>query len=591
MVVHRDVAGKTEDVTPPPFNARSRVHEYGGASYTVSDGVIYFTHFDDHRLYRLRPGQHAEAITPNADLRYADAVVDRRRQCLYCVREDHTQPGEPTNTVVQVFVDRENPGRIVAAGHDFYSSPRLSPDGRHLCWLAWNHPNMPWDGCELWLADLDDEGMPRNARPIAGGDNESIFQPEWSPDGQLYFVSDRSGWWNLYRYDAPNAEALCPVEAEFGRPQWVLGIPTYAFAGARIVCSYTQKGFWHLALLDPDTKKLDRIDTGYTDIHSVRANDRFACFIASSPTESAAVVRLDLSTRRPEVLRRSSATVIDPAYLSHAQPIEFPTEKGLTAHAFYYPPKNRDYVGPPNEKPPLLVRSHGGPTSATSSGLKADIQFWTSRGIAVLDVNYGGSTGYGREYRQRLDGAWGIVDVDDCVHGARFLIERGDVDPERIAIRGGSAGGYTTLAALAFRRFFKAGASYYGVSDLEALAKDTHKFESRYLDRLIGPYPAAVDLYRQRSPIHFADRLSCPVILFQGLQDKVVPPNQAEIMVDALKAKRLPVAYVAFAGEQHGFRRAENIKRAFENELYFYGRIFGFEPADSLTPVAIENLP
>jgi dipeptidyl aminopeptidase/acylaminoacyl peptidase len=593
VIVRRTPDGRTADVNPAPFNARTRVHEYGGGSYTVADGTVFFANFADQRLYRQRPGEAPRPITPEAELRYADGVVDRARGQLFCVREDHRMAGpQAANTLVSVGLEGVEEGRVLIGGNDFYSTPRLSPDGTRLAWLTWNHPDMPWDGNELWAAELTEDGTLARCELVAGGPNESVFQPEWSPDGVLYFVSDRTGWWNLYRRRAGEVEPVCPRQAEFGRPQWLFGMPTYAFAAAgRIVCSFTEQGSWRLAVLDTATGRLELIETPYAEIAGVRASPRHAVFVAGSPTEPSAVVRLDLSTRRCEVLRRSSSLELDPGYVSVPRAVEFPTEDGQTAHAFYYPPHNRDFTGPPGERPPLLVRSHGGPTSASGSTLRPDIQYWTSRGIAVLDVNYGGSTGYGLPYRQRLNGRWGIVDVDDCVNGARYLVGRGEADGNRLAVRGGSAGGYTTLCALTFRDVFRAGASHFGVSDLEGLAKDTHKFESRYLDRLIGPYPERRDLYRERSPIHFTDRLSCPVILFQGLEDKVVLPNQAELMVEALRAKGLPVAYVPFAGEQHGFRRAENIKRAFDAELYFYGRIFGFTPADALEPVPIENLP
>ena len=426
---------------------------------------------------------------------------------------------------------------------------------------------------------------------IAGGHGESVFQPEWSSDGILYFVSDRSGWWNIYRATSDGVECLCEMIAEFGVPQWVFGLSTYAFESPdRIVCTFAEQGIWRLGTINTRIRQFERIESPFTDIMFVQASAGRAVFLAGSPTQPFAIVELDLATRAISVLQRSTNVEIDAAYLSEAEPIEFPTENGLTAHGFYYPPKNRDVTGPQAEQPLLLVKSHGGPTSAAVAILMLTIQYWTSRGIAVLDVNYGGSTGYGRAYRERLRGTWGIVDVDDCVNGARFLAARGDVDANRTVIDGGSAGGYTTLCALTFRDYFKAGASYYGVSDLEALELDTHKFESRYTDGLVGPYPERKDLYRQRSPIHFTDGLSCPLIFFQGLEDKVVLPNQAEMMVDALRQKGLPVAYVAFEGEQHGFRRAENIKSALDGELYFYSRVFGFELAEAVEPVTIENL-
>jgi dipeptidyl aminopeptidase/acylaminoacyl peptidase len=487
----------------------------------------------------------------------------------------------------------EDGGQVLVSGNNFYASPRLSPDGARLSWLTWNHPNMPWDGCELWAAAVLADGTLGRAELVAGGLDESIFQPQWSPDGVLHFASDRTGWWNLYRQraDRVRVEQLTDMPAEFGLPQWVFGMSTYAFASAeRIICAYTRDGVWHLASLDTRTKALMPFDLPYTEVSDLCVGAGAVVFTAASPSQSDAVVRLDLGAGQVTVLRRSSDVAIDAGYLSTPQSIEFPTEGGLTAHGIFYPPTNRDFVAPSGERPPLLVLSHGGPTGATSTSLSLGTQYWTSRGFAVLDVNYGGSTGYGRAYRQRLDDAWGVVDVDDCVNGARYLVAQGLADESRLAIRGGSAGGYTTLAALTFRDVFRAGASHFGVSDLEALATDTHKFESRYLDRLVGPYPARRDLYIARSPIHFTDRLSTPIILLQGLEDKVVPPSQAEKMFAAVKAKGLPVAYVPFEGEQHGFRKAENIKRAMEAELYFYSRIFRFDLADPVEPVKIENL-
>lgn len=591
-LMRRSPDGTLSDVVSPAYNLRTRVHEYGGGAVAVAGGTVYFSNFSDQRLYLQNPDSEPVPVTPEAALRYADGVVDQHRGRMICVCEDHTQNGnEAVTTLVSLNLAGNAERKTIASGNDFYASPRLSADGSRLAWLTWNHPNMPWDGTELWVAELDADGSPGRAERVAGGVNESIFQPEWSADGVLYFVSDRTGWWNLYRWRNGRVEATIRMEAEFGQPQWIFGMSTYALASPeRIICSYCRQGKWHLASLDTTTNRLEAIETPYTTISSVRAQPGRVVFLAASPTEPSAVVQFNLAGGEFEVLRRSSEITLDPAYLSVPEAIEFPTEQGYTAHAFFYAPKNGDYVGPPGERPPLLVWSHGGPTSATSSALNPGIQYWTSRGIAVLDVNYGGSTGYGRAYRQRLAGQWGIVDVDDCVNGAQYLVARGHVDGERLIIRGGSAGGYTTLCALTFRDVFKAGASYFGVSDLEALTRETHKFESRYLDRLIGPYPERRDLYLERSPLHFSDRLSCPLIFLQGLEDKVVLPNQAEMMVEALRTKGLPVAYVPFAGEQHGFRRAENMKRALDVELYFYARVFGFELADPVEPVLIENL-
>ena len=591
VIVRRLMNGTVIDITPAGFNARTRVHEYGGGDYAVSNGAIVFSNFTDQQLYRQQLGSKPTPLTPQNALRYADGEIDRRRNLFFCVREDHSTQGEVVNTIACVDVSGDDAGKALISGNDFYSSPRLSPDGSRLAWLTWNHPNMPWDGTELWIGTLSNDGSVTEKRKIAGGVDESIFQPEWSPDGTLYFASDRTGWWNLYRRRERQVEALCPMEAEFGQPQWVFGTSLYAFASEqRILCSYAKNGRDYLAVLNADTRQLETIELPFTTISQIRAAGNRAIFIGASATQTTAIVSLDLSTHNLEVLRRSRETSGDAGYFAEPRAIEFATERGLTAHGYFYPPRNRDYTAPAQEKPPLLVMSHGGPTSSSSSSLKYSIQYWTSRGIAVLDVNYGGSSGYGRAYRQRLNGQWGIVDVDDCVNGARYLVQSGEVDGARLAIRGGSAGGYTTLCALTFRNAFKAGASHYGISDLEALAKDTHKFESRYLDGLIGAYPERRDLYVQRSPIHFTDRLSCPMIIFQGLEDKVVPPNQAEKMVEAVRAKRLPVAYLTFEGEQHGFRKAENIKRVLEAELYFYSRIFQFELAEPVEPVVIENL-
>ncbi|MDZ8055465.1 MAG: S9 family peptidase [Aulosira sp. ZfuVER01] len=590
-VIVRLKDGQIQDVTPAGYNVRTRVHEYGGASFIVVNGTVYFSNFADQRLYCQSADSEPKPITTEVAKRYADAIFDHQRQRIICVCEDHTVAGrEAVNTLVSLGLQGDGTTQQLLGGNDFYASPRLSPDGSRLAWLTWNHPNMPWDGTELWVAEVQAYGLLGKAEQIAGGLEESIFQPQWSPDGTLYFISDRTGWWNLYRWQDGSVETLTQMNAEFGKPLWVLGMSTYDFESSdRIICSYTQQGIWHLASLDTTTKQLEPLPSPYTDISSLHAAPGKVVFIGGSPTESTALVQLDLASKKLEVLRRASEVKIEAGYLSLPQAIAYPTADGKTAYALFYPPQNHDYTAPVGEKPPLIVKSHGGPTAAAGSSLNFRIQYWTSRGIAVLDVNYGGSTGYGREYRQRLDGQWGIVDVDDCADGARSLVEKGEVDGNRLAISGGSAGGYTTLCALTFRDTFKAGASHYGVSDLEALARDTHKFESRYLDRLIGAYPEQRQIYQERSPINFTERLGSPVIFFQGLEDQVVPPNQTEAMVTALRVKGVPVAYLPFEGEQHGFRRAENIKRSLEGELYFYSQIFGFGLAESVESVAIEN--
>lgn len=591
VIVRKGPGKDIEDIIPAPFNARTRVHEYGGGAYTIFDRTIFFSNFADQRLYRLDPGSLPRPITPAAELRYADGVIDASRNRMICICEDHCIAGrEAVNSIVAVDLDGEKEITILAQGYDFYSSPRLSPDGRKLAWLSWNHPQMPWDGTELWTGELKQDGSLHAIERVAGGISESIFQPDWSPDGLLHFVSDRTGWSNLHRWQDGQSEALTDMQAELARPPWRFGFSTYAFiAPDRIICTYTQDGIWRLACLDTSSLKIDPMETPFTEISYLKAWQDYALFIAGSPERSSAVVKLDLPSEEIEVIRSSSRAVIDQSYLSWPKSISYPSGKGL-AYAFYYRPKNRDYEGLPEERPPLLVISHGGPTGAAYSALNLMIQHWTSRGIAVLDVNYGGSTGYGRAYRERLKGMWGIVDVEDCANGAAYLAEKGEVDRDRLIIRGGSAGGYTTLAALAFRTIFRAGASYYGVSDLETLARETHKFESRYLDGLVGPYPDRIDLYLERSPIHFPEKLSCPVIFFQGSEDRIVPPNQARMMFEALRSRGLPTALVEFEGEQHGFRRAENIKRALDAELYFYSRVFNFQTADLIEPVPIENI-
>lgn len=584
--------GNCLDLTPEPFNIRTRVHEYGGGGYFVSNRTVYFSNFIDQQIYRQDKGSPPQPITHENRFRYADYCPDQNRNLLFCVREDHRREKHVVNTLTAIKCKGDDDGgKVIVEGNDFYSSPRLSPNGTKLVWLTWNHPNMPWDGTELWMGEVNSNGTLEGTDRVAGGTSESIFHPLWSPDGILYFISDRTGWWNLYRYQNRNVQPLCPLAAEFGEPQWVFGMSTYGFESAqRIVCTYRQKGRSHLASLDTKTLHLEKIETPYTDIRNLSVADGQALFIGGSPTETSSVIHLDLKTGQCKILRRSSGLNVDAGYISVPKAIEFPTQGGLTAHAFYYPPCNRDYSAPEGVKPPARVLSHGGPTASASNVFNARIQYWTSRGFAVLDVNYGGSTGYGRAFRQRLDGQWGLVDVEDCIHGIRYLVDRDEVDEKRLAIAGGSAGGYTTLCALTFHDVFSAGASYYGVADLEILAQDTHKFESRYLDNLIGPYPKQRKLYIERSPIHFAELLSCPLILFQGLEDEVVPPNQAEKMFEAVRKKGIPVAYLPFKGEQHGFRNAKNIKRVLDAELYFYSKVFDFYLVDPVEPVRIENL-
>lgn len=577
------------DVLPDGFAARTRVHEYGGGAWSVHEGVLFFANWSDQRLYRLDPGSSGPVVvTPEPEIpmgdRYADLDVAPDGTWLVCVREHHPVDGtEAVNEIVAITTDGSRAPQRLVTGPDFVSFPRVSPDGTRLAWTQWNHPHMPWDQTTLGVADIED-GATDHLLSVAGAARESIFQPQWSPDGVLHYVSDRSGWWNLYR--EASDDPVVAIEGEIGVPQWVFALSRYSFlADDQVVCACRKDG----------RDVLLGYDLPFTSIDSVVSDGRRVVFVGASATQEPAIVRLDPATGGHELLRTPRELGLDPAWISVPEPIEFPTAPGpdgdpRTAHALYYPPTNPEAIAPTGDRPPLLVLSHGGPTSSARPMLSLGTQFWTSRGFAVVDVDYGGSTGYGREYRDRLQGTWGIVDVEDCVAAAEFLAQRGDADSERLCIRGGSAGGYTTLQALSTTDVFAAGASHYGVADLGALARDTHKFESRYLDGLVGPWPEAASLYRDRSPIEHTDGLSSPMIILQGSEDEVVPPAQAEMMVAALEAKGLPYAYVLFDGEQHGFRKAENIIRALESELSFYAQVFGFDPAGHIDPVTVVNL-
>jgi len=588
-LLRRD-ADAAAELTPAPFNVRTRVHEYGGGALLVAKGTAWFSNFADNRIYRIEGDGEAAPVSTGGDLRYADFVLDAQRQRLVGVREDHAGGGTyPVNTICALAFDGSE--TVLVDGNDFYSSPRLSPDGSQLAWLSWDHPRMPWQGTELWLADVAADGTLVDGRLVAGGESESICQPEWSPGGTLYFVSDRSGWWNLHRFDGGVVHPVCPRAAEFAGPHWVFGNSMYGFRSeSEIVCTYIEDGVSRLARLDTASGALSAIDNPYQEIRELRVQGDTLAVLAGAPTIAAEIARIDLATGMRDVLARSIEQLPDVGYLSVPQGVSYPSANGRTAHAFYYPPQNKDVEAPAGELPPLMVIGHGGPTSMATSTLKLATQFWTSRGIAVLDVNYGGSTGFGRAYRDLLRGQWGVVDVEDCVAGARWLAEQGLVDRERLVIRGGSAGGLTTLCALAFHDVFKAGASYYGVSDLKGLDADSHKFESRYNEYLIAPKAQADVVYAERSPINHTDKLARPMIFFQGLDDKVVPPPQSEVMVDALRARGVPVAYLTLEGEGHGFRKADSIVRTLEAELYFYLRVFGIPVPDSLPAVGIENL-
>jgi dipeptidyl aminopeptidase/acylaminoacyl peptidase len=592
--------GRVEEVTPAPFNLRTRVNEYGGRAFTAQDGVVVGTAFADQRVYRLEPGSEPVPLTPESDgaLRYADLVLDLPRRRVLAVREDHRAEGEPEQTLVVLALDGPpSEGEVLARGHDFFAYPRPSPDGARLAWLSWDHPAMPWDATTLWVAELDGDGRPAEpaVAAVEAGIEESLVQPEWSPDGGLYVMSDRSDFWSLYRVDGLDLAPAALIAAELAGPLWQLGSRWYDFLDERTALAIaTERGQSRLVRLDLTRGTEAPVDVPAVEFAGLSCA-RGRALVQALPADGPA--RLVLlgpgeGEAAPETIASAGEPPVDPAYLSAPEHLVFPGADGRQAFALYYPPRNPEFAAPADEPgPPLVVRSHGGPTGRASPALNLQVQFWTSRGFAVVDVDYAGSTGYGRAYRQLLDGQWGILDVADCLAAARHLAETGRADPNRLAIRGGSAGGYTTLCALAFHDLFKVGASWYGVGDLEALQRDTHKFESCYLDRLVGPWPDAVEIYRARSPIHHADRLNCPVIFLQGLEDRVVPPNQAEAMVEALRAKGLPVEYLAFEGEGHGFRKAETIERALLAEHGFFCRIFGIEPAEEAAPASTPSAP
>jgi dipeptidyl aminopeptidase/acylaminoacyl peptidase len=582
--------GAPVEEIPAGFSARTQVHEYGGRCYAVHGDTVVFSNWDDQRLWKCRAGADPVALTfaPEARRahRYADPVITPDGRWVICVHEHHRSDAEVDNDLVAVALDAVTPGEPVStlvSGHDFFSTPRLAPDGARLAWLSWDHPHMPWDQTQLWVAGFDD-GRIREPRLVAGNPGESITQPRWSASGVLHYVSDRTGWWNLY--DETGA-ALCPLDAEFGQPDWVFGSATYGFLpDNRLVAIWKQNGRDHLGYVAGGRAAAQELPfSSYSELQP--APDGVVA-LAASATLPPAIVRLDASGEI-SVLRHSQEVRMENAAISTPDAVEFPTADGEVAHAFIYPPRNPTFVGPDDERPPVVVMIHGGPTGNTAAVFNPLVQYWTTRGFMVADVDYRGSTGYGTAYRRRLNGQWGVVDVEDCGHVVRWLAGEGRADGNRAVIRGGSAGGFTTLAALAFTDVFSAGASLFGVADLELLARDTHKFESRYLDGLVGPWPEAAAVYKRRSPIHHVDGISRPLILFQGLEDAVVPPAQSQLMYDALRARGVPVAYLTFPGEQHGFRQAATIIAVAEAELAFYGRVFGFVPDGGGTSLSIAN--
>jgi len=597
VLVRREPNGSTIRLTPDGFNARCRVHEYGGGAFVVDGDVVVVSDFTSGRLHRITgPGVLEPLTSGDHAWRFADLSLDRARNRLLAIREDHDpatleRHGEAENAVVAIDLI-DGAVTVLVDGHDFFSAPRLAPDGGRMCWLRWDHPNLPWDGTELLVADLGDDGRPTHARVVAGSPSDWIAQPRWSPAGVLHFAAEPDGWMNLFRVGRDDAIERVgpPLQAEFAFPDWAFNFANYAFgADGEIVAVGRSDGRDRLYRIGSDGAAAD-LGMPFTEMSFVAVDGRTAVFRAAAPDRPWAVVELGLDDGRIEILRPSLSWTPDPAAVSLGEPVEFPTAGDRTAHGILYRPVNAGARGPDGELPPLIVTSHGGPTAEASTAFSILAQLFTSRGFAVLDVDYGGSTGYGRDYRKRLEGEWGVVDVADCVAGARWLAERGIVDPGRTAIRGGSASGYTTLCSLTFTDAFAAGTSMYGIGDLETFAKETHKFESRYLDRLIGPYPERRDLYRARSPLNFTEQITSPVLILQGAEDRIVPPVQAEQIVDALWERHVPHAYVLFPGEDHGFRSAATIIRAFESELSFYGQVFGFEPADDIEPVDVHFL-
>jgi len=580
-LVARSSDGSRRELTPAPCNVRSRVHEYGGGAYCVSAGRAFFVDAADQNVHEVSAAGGIRRLTNTpATERFADFRLDAGRNRLLTVLERHGD-GEPVNALAAVDLATGSV-RVLHDQHDFYAAPRLAPDGRRLAFLAWDHPNMPWDGSLLFTADIAADGGIENLTQVAGGAQESVTQPDWLSDGSLVYLSDLGGYYNLYQFGAAGTDCILADDADYAQPAWVFGQRDWCALGSgHLVATRLSSGGPELLVVDLRSGLATPVageEDPWRRIDSVTAGGGAVSFIAGFADRTPAIERLVIATGEISHLAEAGGPPLEPGMVSRARAQSYPTRDGSMAHAFFYPPANEHCSGPRNSAPPLVVMSHGGPTAATDAALNLRVQYYTSRGWAVLDVNYRGSSGFGRGYRTALNGRWGVLDVQDCEDGVRYLVSQGLVDPARIAIRGGSAGGFTTLAALTTTTTFRAGASHYGIGDLSALARDTHKFESRYLHTLLSGEADLTD----RSPIHHLDGLSCPVIFFQGGEDRVVPPNQAQAMVDALVAKHIPVACLVFPEEGHGFRSAANIVRALECELAFFSRIFGITPADAL---------
>lgn len=582
-----------EEVLPVPWNARTRVHEYGGRSMLVNDGVVWFTHFTDQRIYRMTIGETPVAITPEDNIRFGACELDATRQRLICIREDHRVLGEPQNTLVAIPTYGMSEGEILFEGSSFVSAASVSPDGKHIAFIAWDHPNMPWDNTHLWSASFDENGKLNNLFEHNPGDSESAIDPQWDHDGNLYVLSDRNNWWSLYKVSGEGFTPLNlqPEQSEIGGPAWQIGKHYYRILNdGSIVAQVVQGATGQLYLLTPTDNTMHSLTPESAAIEDFVLFD-FGIYVIQDPkTRPAELVALrwvNSSNLSSTLFRTASNASLAPAWIPEVREVSFPVADNESAYGLFYPPTNPNVSAPEGSLPPLIVMVHGGPTSKASPTYSVSKYFWTSRGFGILDLNYRGSTGYGRDFRQSLYGQWGVSDVEDAVAGAQWLAEQGLADSDKLIIRGGSAGGYTTLAALAFSDVFKAGASYYGISDIEALAGDTHKFESRYLDQVIGPYPERKDLYIDRSPIHHLDGFNAPLLLLQGLEDKVVPPNQSEMIFNALKDKGIPTAYIPFEGEGHGFRKSENIVTALNAELYFYQQVLSLPAAEPLPAIEI----
>lgn len=587
VIVMKEKNDSPKDILPKEFNARNSVHEYGGGVYSVKNGIIYFTNWDDQRIYKIQDNKIiaiSPESKPNKSIRFADLNISPDGKSLICIMETHHK-NLVENEIVIIPTDGTSGPKSILKGCDFYSSPRLNENGTKIAWICWQHPNMPFDSTELYIADFSSNGI-KNHKKIGGGYDESVMQPKWNGN-QLFFISDKTGWWKINKYENNRSEVIINDNADIAEAPWVFGLSNYSISEKILITSLVNESKREIVLLNLEDNSEIRKTVPYSGIKYITSNEKFTCFV-SGTTTSPETVTITLSNfDNFEIIKELAGFSIPKSLISTAQNITFPTTNNSVSYAWFYPAHNPEFKGPEKNLPPLIVISHGGPTSGSSSTLSLAIQYWTSRGISVVDVNYRGSSGFGKKYRDSLKGNWGIYDTEDCIAAAKYLVEKKLVDEKKIAIRGGSAGGYTTLCALSFHNYFSAGASYYGVADAGALAKDTHKFESRYLDSLIAPYPQEKKLYEERSPINYVDNIKCPVIIFQGEEDMIVPKSQAEEMVKALDKKKIPYTYQLYKGEQHGFRKTENIIRSLESELLFYGSIFGFHPADKIPPINI----